>query len=126
MQKEVLNRFVRFAILGLIPTAAYNVLTIVLVETGLLNPAFAMVVGFLSAVVISYQLNKRFTWKPEISKSRHFHMFLVISIFGAMTNYFLYFLIVQWLQLSYLYALVAITAIIPVQNFALNEKFNFK
>lgn len=53
-------------------------------------------------------------------------MFLVISIFGAMTNYLLYVLIVQWLQLSYLFALVAVTAIIPVQNFTLNEKFNFK
>ena len=124
--KAILNRFLRFAVLGLIPTAAYNLLTIVLVETGLLGPAFAMVIGFLSAVVISYKLNKRFTWKPNTPKSRHFHMFLVISIFGAMTNYLLYVLIVQWLQLSYLFALVAVTAIIPVQNFTLNEKFNFK
>jgi putative flippase GtrA len=124
--KAVLSRFIRFAVLGLIPTAAYNVLTIVLVETGLMGPAFAMVIGFLSAVVISYQLNRRFTWKPDTPRSRHFHMFLVISIFGAGTNYFLYVLIVQWLQLSYLFALVAVTAIIPVQNFVLNEKFNFK
>lgn len=85
-----------------------------------------MPVGFITAVIISYQLNKRFTWKPNTSHSSHFRLYVLISIFGAITNYLLFILIVQWLELSYIVAVLAVTIVIPVQNFALNEKFNFK
>ena len=122
----MLNRFVRFALLGLLPTAAYYFFSISFVETGLLKPAFALPVGFVSAVIISYQLNKKFTWKPDTARSRHFQLYLLISVFGAVTNYLLYALLVQWLNQSYFYAILAVTIIIPVQNFLLNEKFNFK
>lgn len=89
-------------------------------------PGFAMPVAFICAVILSYQLNKRFTWKPEIPRSSHFRLYLVISILGAATNYLLFILIVKWLNLSYIAAVLAVTLVMPVQNFALNEKFNFK
>jgi putative flippase GtrA len=122
----VFDRFVRFALLGLIPTGAYYLFAISFVETGILEPAFALPLGFVAAVIISYQLNKHFTWKPDTPRSRHFQLYLLISVFGAVTNYLLYALIVQLLEQSYLYAVLAVTFIIPVQNFLLNEKFNFK
>ena len=122
----MLNRFVRFALLGLIPTAAYYFFAISFVETKILKPAFALPLGFVAAVIISYQLNKKFTWKPETPRSKHFQLYLLISVFGALTNYLLYALIVQLLNLSYIFAILAVTVIIPIQNFALNEKFNFK
>ena len=122
----IFNRFVRFALLGLIPTAAYYLFAISFVETGILKPAFALPLGFVAAVIISYQLNKHFTWKPDTPRSKHFQLYLLISVFGALTNYLLYALIVQLLEQSYLYAVLAVTFIIPVQNFLLNEKFNFK
>jgi putative flippase GtrA len=122
----MLNRFVRFALLGLIPTAAYYFFTIIFVETLLVNPAFALPLGFIAAVVSSYQLNKKFTWKPETVRNRHFQLYLLISVVGALTNYLLYALFVQWLNLSYIYAMFAVTIIIPIQNFLLNEKYNFK
>jgi putative flippase GtrA len=121
-----LNRFMRFAFLGLVPTAAYYFFSISFVETGILEPSFALPLGFVAAVMISYQLNKKFTWKPETPRNRHFQLYLLISILGALTNYLLYALIVQLLEQSYLYAILAVTFIIPVQNFLLNEKFNFK
>ena len=124
--QAILNRFTRFAVLGLIPTAAYYLFSISFVETGVLEPAFALPVGFVAAVIISYQLNKKFTWKPDTPRNRHFQLYLLISVFGALTNYLLYALIVQLLEQSYLYAVLAVTIIIPVQNFLLNEKFNFK
>ena len=124
--KAMLNRFVRFAILGLIPTAAYYLFAISFVETGVLKPAFALPLGFVAAVVVSYQLNKKFTWKPDTPRSSHFQLYLLISVLGALTNYLLYALIVQLFEQSYLYAVLAVTFIIPVQNFLLNEKFNFK
>ena len=124
--QAVLNRFVRFALLGLIPTAAYYLFAISFVETGLLTPAIALPLGFVAAVIVSYQLNKKFTWKPDVPRNRHFQLYLLISVFGALTNYFLYALIVQLLEQSYLYEVLAVTFIIPVQNFVLNEKFNFK
>lgn len=126
MSSAVLNRFVRFALLGLLPTAAYYLLVISLVETGMLGAALSMPIGFIAAVVLSYQLNKRFTWKPNTSRSSHFRLYVLISVFGAVTNYLLFILIVQWLELSYIVAVLAVTIVIPVQNFALNEKFNFK
>jgi len=122
----MLNRFMRFAILGLIPTAAYYFFAISFVETGILKPSFALPLGFVAAVIISYQLNKHYTWNPETPRSRHFQLYLLISVFGALTNYLLYALVVQWLELSYIYAIMAVTIIIPIQNFLLNEKFNFK
>ncbi len=120
------NRFVRFAVLGLLPTTAYYLFSISFIETGFLKPAYALPLGFVAAVIISYQLNKHFTWKPEKSKNRHFQLYLLISVFGALTNYLLYALIVQWLGFSYIFTILAVTIIIPVQNFVLNEKFNFK
>lgn len=120
------KRFVRFAVLGLIPTAAYYFFAISFVETGLLEATFALPIGFVAAVIISYQLNKKFTWKPDSPRNKHFQLYLLISIFGALTNYLLYASIVQLLGQSYLYAIVAVTFVIPLQNFLLNEKFNFK
>lgn len=124
--KEMLNRFVRFAVLGLIPTAAYYFFAITFVETGILSAVFALPAGFIAAVLISYQLNKHFTWKPEASCIAHFRLYLLISIVGALTNYLLYVLIVQVLEQNYVFAILAVTVIIPLQNFLLNEKFNFK
>jgi len=124
--QPMLARFTRFALLGLLPTAAYYVFSISFVETGILNPGFALPLGFVAAVVISYQLNRRFTWKPDTPRSRHFHLYVAISLFGALTNYVLYALIVRTLGQNYLYAILAVTVVIPVQNFLLNEKFNFK
>ena len=122
----VLNRFFRFAVLGLIPTAAYYVFAISFVETRILKPAFALPLGFVAAVIISYHLNKKFTWKPDTPRNRHFQLYLLISVLGALTNYLLYALIVQVLEQNYLYAVLAVTVIIPIQNFMLNEMFNFK
>jgi putative flippase GtrA len=116
----------RFAVLGLLPTAAYYFFSITFVESEVLKPAFALPLGFVAAVIISYQLNRRFTWKPDTPRSRHFQLYLLISVFGALTNYLLYALTVQLLEQSYLFAVLAVTFIIPVQNFLLNEKFNFK
>ena len=116
----------RFAVLGLIPTGTYYFFSISLVETGVLEPAYALPLSFIAAVIISYYLNKKFTWKPKSPRSRHFQLYLLISVFGALTNYLLYALIVQLLEQSYLYAVLAVTFIIPVQNFLLNEKLNFK
>jgi len=124
--RAIINRFMRFAILGLIPTAAYYFFAVLFVETGILVPAYSLPLGFIAAVYISYQLNKKFTWKPETPSSRHFQLYLLISILGALTNYLAYALVVQLLEQSYIYAVLAVTVIIPVQNFALNEKFNFK
>ncbi len=124
--KAMLNRFIRFAVLGLIPTVAYYTLAISLIETGILNPAIALPLGFVAAVIISYQLNKKFTWKPDTPRNRHFQLYLLISVLGALTNYLLYALIVQVLEQNYLYAVLAVTVIIPIQNFMLNEMFNFK
>ena len=123
---DMLNRFVRFALLGLLPTTAYYFFSIAFVETGTLEAGLALPLGFIAAVIISYQLNKQFTWKPETSRNRHFQLYLLISLFGALTNYLLYALIVKLLEQSYLYAVLAVTLIIPVQNFLLNERFNFK
>jgi len=50
----------------------------------------------------------------------------LISVFGALTNYLLYAFIVQLMEQNYLVAILAVTLIIPVQNFLLNEKYNFK
>ena len=122
----MLNRFMRFAVLGLIPTGAYYVFSISFVETGILKPVYALPFGFIAAVIISYYLNKKFTWKPDTPQRRHFRLYLLISVFGALTNYLLYALIVQLMGQSYLFAILAVTFIIPVQNFLLNEKFNFK
>jgi len=96
------------------------------VETGFLAPAVALPIGFVAAVIISYHFNKHFTWKPQTTRSSHFQLYLLISLFGALTNFLLYTLVVQLLAKSYLYAVLAVTFIIPVQNFLLNEKFNFK
>ena len=124
--KTVFSRFVLFALLGLIPTAAYYVFAISLVETGALNPALALPTGFVAAVIISYQLNKKLTWKPDTPHNRHFQLYLLISLFGALTNYLVYAFIVQFMGNNYIYAVLAVTIIIPVQNFFLNERYNFK
>lgn len=51
---------------------------------------------------------------------------MTFAVFGALTNYLLYASVVQLPGQSYIYAIVAVTLIIPLQNFLLNEKFNFK
>ena len=122
----MLNRFIRFALLGLVPTAAYYFFSISFIETGTFEPGLALPLGFIAAVIISYQLNRRFTWKPENPRGKHFQLYLFISVFGALTNFLLYALIVQLLEQNYFYAIIAVTIIIPVQNFLLNEWFNFK
>lgn len=120
------NRFIRFAALGLIPTAAYYVLVFCSVELDVLNPSLAMPLAFVSAVVISYQLNRRFTWNVTEPRGKHFQLYFIISVLGAITNYLLFLIIVQLFQASYTFAVIAVTVVIPVQNFVLNDNFNFK
>lgn len=90
--QELLNHAVvrqigRFAVVGAIATAVHYAIMIALVEIGHVTPVLATTIGYGVGIIVSYTLNRRFTFEARgtpVAKS--FAKFVVLYGVGALLN----------------------------------------
>ncbi len=115
--RETLKQFLRFAAVGAVATSAHFAVMIALVELARVHPVVATVCGFAVGAVVSYSLNRRFTFETRPAYGRGLAKFLAVIAIGALLNAGIVALVIDW-GLHYLVAQVIATLIVLVWNYA--------
>lgn len=121
----IARQFLRFATVGAVATAAHYAVLIALAELAGVDPVAATVVGFGVGAVVSYTLNRRFTFETRPAYGRGLVKFLVVIGVGAALNAAIVaFLIGRGLH--YMAGQVIATLLVLIWNFAASRLFVFR
>ena len=124
--KLVLNQFLRFAAVGAVATAFHYAVMFSLVEFAAVNPVWATVCGFLVGAVVSYSLNRVFTFaasKPAFGRGLA-KFFAVVAVGAVMNAGIVWFLTGQGLH--YMIAQVIATVLVLFWNFGSSRLLVFR
>jgi len=117
LARQVVRDFLRFAAVGAVATAAHYAVMIALVQFGGADPVVATVCGFAVGAVVSYTLNRRYTFAVRPAYMRGFLKFAVVSGVGAVLNAAIVAVFIR-LGLHYMAAQVIATGVVLIWNFA--------
>ena len=119
------NRFVKFAGVGVIGTAAHYATLFVLVDVASLDAVAASSAGFLVGGIINYLLNYKFTFRSQQSHTSTAPRFFAIALGGFFLNGVAMSLLVNKIGLYYLLAQVITTGLILIWTFLANHYWTF-
>ncbi|WP_338449488.1 GtrA family protein [Niallia oryzisoli] len=125
INKELSFKFMKYSFVGCISTLIYFISVFVLVEWFIYDPLYASALSFIFMTLISYLLNRKFTFGSTLS-TKTLLRFLVVSLIGFIINFIIMYLIVKVFDLHYYLGELVTTLIIPVINFILNNYWTFR
>jgi putative flippase GtrA len=112
----IVRQVVRFAAVGVLATGSHYVVLIALVELAHMRPVIATTIGYCVGIVVSYSLNRRFTFVTDAPVVSSFVKFAVLYGIGMALNAVIMGGLIAW-GAPYLLAQVAATAIVLFWNF---------
>lgn len=119
-------QFFTYALVGCIATLAHYSLLLFCVELLQLPPWLASVYGALLGALVSYVLNRGFTFSGTIkSHKTSFVRFFIVSIFGALSNGVLVWIGTIVFEINYLIAQLIATLITFLTTFKINKYWTF-
>lgn len=86
MARPIVRQFLRFATIGGLATIVHYAIMIALVEWANVAPIVATSIGFGVGAVISYTLNRRFTFEHRPAFGRGLFVFLCVFFVGLCIN----------------------------------------
>lgn len=115
----------KYAVVGLLGTALHFALLALAVELGDVDPVFASLAVFPPVVLLSYVLNRNWTFRSEKDHYVALPKYLVISLASLATNFFVMNTLVNVYGMWYIAAQVCSIGIIPIVNFLLKKYWAF-
>jgi putative flippase GtrA len=125
-KNNLIKKFTKYFIVGIIGTVTHLSVLIVLVEFFKYNYILGSTIGFVLTVVISYYLNYIWTFRSREKHTKSLPRYIIVSIIGLCLNTCIMFLAVNVFGLWYLIGQAITVLIIPVTNFILNSYWSFK
>lgn len=110
------RQLARFAIAGVIATAAHYTVLVLLIEIARAPPLFSTTAGYCVGIVVSYILNRRYTFKSEAPFAQSFAKFAAFYGVGMFLNGAIFAALMS-IGAWYLVAQVVATAIVMVWNY---------
>ena len=123
--KKILVRFSSYSLVGMISVLVYFFTIFLLVESFHQEPVLSSALAFVLMTIISYSLNKRFTFRTQSSKGA-FRKYLTVSGLAFILNSTIMYIIVHVYSFHYSVGEIVTTLVIPIINFALNNYWTFK
>ena len=120
----MLIKFITFASVGLIGTAAHYLTLYRLVESYGVNAVHASAYGAVAGLIVNYFLNYILTFRSQQSHWQAFPKFATIASIGFALNFGLMTVLTPYFY--YLYAQLITTALVLVWNFLGNSLWTFK
>jgi len=118
LARPIVRQFLRFATIGGIATIVHYALMIALVEWGGLAPLIATSIGFGVGAVISYTLNRRFTFDHRPAFGRGLIVFLCVFFVGLGINGVIFSVLHgPSVGLPYIVAQAIATGVVLIWNF---------
>ncbi len=123
--KVLLDRLVRFGLVGVLATGVQYLVLIGLVRGVGMWPPAASAIGFIVSAIGNYLLNYYFTFRSQHRHGPAAAKFLVLATVGLVLNVMLMQVLVEtgW---HYLLAQVCVTAVVFLWNFGGNSLWTFR
>lgn len=90
-----------------------------------IGPVLSNVIGYLCGLVVSYVLNKRFTFKSTSKSKLEALRFLAVFLFAYGANLLALILAINWLELHDALAQVIASTVYVATSFLLNKYYTF-
>lgn len=119
------DQFLRYALVGIAAAIGHYGTLIGLVETGAAGAVAASLAGFVVGGVISYVLNRRFTFESDKSHAGAVPRFAAIAIAAFLMTGALMWAFTTYTPLHYLLAQLVTTGIVLVWTFFANRFWTF-
>ncbi len=122
----MLQKFIKFAIVGGIATAFQYAILVLLVEYFTIDAVIASAIGFVASAVLNYRLNYTFTFNSNQAHHFAFPKFFVTASIGLLINTGAIYILIEKLDLHYLLSQLAATALTLAWSFAVNSLWTFQ
>lgn len=116
----MLKKFLKFALFGLFSALIYFGIYLYLVN--IITPLASTFIAFIVSVIVSFMLNSSFVFTNKGS----FNIFMLIAISGLFLNMLIVFIFTEMFIKNPILAGIIVVIVIPVHNFLLNYKLNFR
>jgi putative flippase GtrA len=118
------NRFLQYAAVGAVATAAHYAILVGLVEAGLLAPQRAAALGAWVGAQVAFTGNAAFTFRGSGARLGGWLRFQITAVIGAALSFALVAVGVR-IGLHYLLAQIVATLINLVVTFEINRRWSF-
>ena len=119
------ERFLCFAGIGVVATAIQYLILVAGVQLAQTAPVVASSIGFLTAALVNYALNRRYTFGSHKPHLEAVTKFATVAAIGLALNGMLLAAGTQILGLNYLLAQVLATLAVLVWNYSANAAWTF-
>lgn len=118
---------IKYGLVGLLGTALHFGLLVALVELAGARPVLASAAGFVVVLLVSYELNRRWTFNRAAPGARlhTFAKYAATSLMGLGLNTAIMYAAVDVLALPYTVGQAGVTLVIPVFNYIMNRTWTF-
>lgn len=117
--RKLLAQFARFGIVGALAFAIDFGVLVLLTELLSLDPVVSATVSFTVSVVFNYLASMRFvfTRRDDLSRSREFVIFIVLSVLGLIINDLIMWAGTAFSDIDYRIIKILATAVVMIWNF---------
>ena len=122
---DLARQIVRFVAVGAVATVVHYSILIALVELAGVAPVVSTTVGYAGGTVVSYILNRRYTFKSNASHLASFPKFVALNVVGMLLNSAI-FAALMGLGIWYLLAQMIATGLVLIWNFLGARFFAFR
>ncbi len=119
-------RLSRFVLVGMLATIIHVAIFGALVERSGAAPVYASIPAFLVAMLVSYAINRAWTFSASGRHGIELPRYASISLLGLSLNVLITYVAVNVLHWWYVRALAVIVLIVPVTTFCLNRRWTFR
>lgn len=123
---QLFRQFVAFFWVGIIAAVVHYALLIGLVEIFFYDPVSATLAGYVAGGVVSYALNRIYTYEAGRSLWEAGWRFGFVAAGGLVLTYALMALFTRWTTWHYLLAQIFTTAIVLVWSFLAHKYWSFR
>jgi len=120
-----LPKFALYAAVGASGTAVQYAVLLCLVRLGGVGTVSASTAGAIAGAIVNYVLNYRFTFNSDGRHTSVAPKFFAVAIMGVAANWLAMTFMVHALQLNYLMAQVASSAIVLLVTYTVNSAGSF-
>ena len=120
------TRFLRFAIVGAVGTAAQYALLLALVEGAGADPVVGSVAGFVLGALVNYTLNRTLVFRSDRAHVEALPRFLAVAGMGLCWNALLMYVLVDVAGVHYFIAQILTTGLLLGWHYAGNALWTFR
>lgn len=122
-----LKKAFSYGVVGVFGATVHFLTLIVMVQRIHLNPILGSSLGFILALIFSFMLNAKYTFQVQPGRtSIRFAKYTVVSVMGFLLNMFIMYVTLHVLGIYYLIGQSIVTAVLPINNFLLNNFWTFR